>query len=80
MFLVVKGVDGRKGIGVRRHFDETETATSTGLAILDHLSASHLAKRRKQVFQVGTRDRERQIADVQLLAHLQPPRTWDVLR
>ena len=64
MFLVVQGVDGRKGIGVRRHLDEAETATPTRLAILDHLSTSHLAKRREQVFQVGIRDRERKIADV----------------
>ena len=73
MFLVVQGVDGRKSIGVGRHLDEAESTTPTGLAILDHLSTSHLAKWREQVFQVGIRDRERKIADVQLLAHLQTP-------
>ena len=68
--LVVQCVDGREGIGVRRHLNKAETATPTCLAILNHLSASHLAKRREQVFQVGIRDRESKIADVQLLAHL----------
>jgi hypothetical protein len=73
MLLIVKGVDGRKGIGVRRHLDKAETTAATRLAILDHLGASHLAKWREQVFQVGVRDRERKIADIQLLAHLQAP-------
>ena len=74
MLLVVKGVDSRKSIGVRRHLDKAEATTPARLAILDHLGASHLAKRRKQIFQVGIRDREREIADIQLLAHLQTPR------
>ena len=76
MFLVVKGINGRESIGVRCHLDEAEATASTCLAIFDHLGASHLTKRREQVFQVGIRDREREIADVQLLAHLQPP--WDL--
>jgi hypothetical protein len=80
MFLVVQGVDRRKGIGVGCHFDEAEATTPTCLAIFDHLSASYFAKRREQVFQVGIRDRERKIADIQLLAHLRTPWTWDVLR
>jgi hypothetical protein len=76
MILVVQGIDGRKGISVRRHLNEAEAATPTCLAILDHLSASHFAKRREQVLQVGTRYRESKITDVQLLAHLfEPPRT-----
>jgi len=73
MFLVVEGVDGRKGIGVGRHLDEAEATTPTSLAILDHLSASYLTKWREQLFQVGIRDREGKIADVQLLAHLRLP-------
>jgi hypothetical protein len=73
VLLIVKGLDGRKGISVRRHLDEAETATSARLAILDYLCAPHFAKRREQVFQVGICDRESKIADVQLLAHLRLP-------
>jgi hypothetical protein len=80
MLLVVKSVNGRERIGVGRHFDKAKATTSTRLAILDHLGTSHLAKRREQVFQIGIRDREREIADIQLLAHLQPPEIWDMLR
>ena len=64
MILVMEGVDGRKGIGVSRHFDKAEAAAPTCLPILDDLCAFYLAKRREQIFQVGTRDRERKIADV----------------
>ncbi len=74
MLLVVQRVNGRERIGVRRHFDKAEAAAPTRLAILDYLGTSHFAERRKQIFQVGIRDRERKIADIQLLAHLQTPR------
>ena len=80
MFLVMQSINGGQSIGVGRHLDESKATTPTRLAILDHLSASHFAKWREQVFQVGIRDRERKIADVQLLAHLQTPQTWDVRR
>jgi hypothetical protein len=73
MFLVVERVDGREGIGVRCHLNEAETAASARLPVLDHLSTSHFAKRREQLFQVGVRDREREIADIQLLTHRQTP-------
>jgi hypothetical protein len=64
VFLVVQGVYGCKGIGVGHHFDKAEAAAPARLAVLDHLSTSHLAKRCEQVFQVSIRDRERKITDV----------------
>jgi hypothetical protein len=64
VFLVVQRVDRCKGVGVRRHLDKAEAATAPGLSVFDYLSTSHLAKRREQVFQVGIRDREREIADI----------------
>ena len=73
VFLVVQSVDGREGIGVRCHLDEAEAAAATCLPVLDDLSTSHFAKRREQLFQVGVRDREREIADIQLLTHRQTP-------
>jgi hypothetical protein len=73
VFLVVQSVDSREGIGIGCHLDEAEAATTPCLSVFDYLSTSHLAKRREQIFQVGIRDRERKIADVQLLAHLQTP-------
>jgi hypothetical protein len=47
VFLVVQRIDGREGIRVRCHLDEAEAAASTRLPVLDHLSTSHLAKRRE---------------------------------
>ena len=73
MVLIVQGVDGRKGISVRRHLDEAEATTPTSLSVHNHLRASHFAEWGEQVFQIGISHRKCEIADIQLLAHLQPP-------
>jgi hypothetical protein len=56
VLLVVQSVDGSESIGVRCHLDEAEAAAATRLPVLDDLSTPHLAKRRKQFFQVSVRD------------------------
>ncbi len=74
MVLVVQRVDGREGLGVRCHLDEAEPTAPTRLSVHNHLRASHFAKWGEQIFKVGISDRECEIADIQLLAHLQTPR------
>jgi hypothetical protein len=70
VFLVVQGVDGRNDNGVARHPDEAKPAASARLSVDNHLRTSHFAKWSEQIFQFGITDREREIADIQLLAHL----------
>jgi hypothetical protein len=76
MVLVVQGVDGREGLGVSSHLDEAESAAPTCLSVHNHLRASHLAEWGEQFFQIGISHRKCEIADKQLLDHLQPP--WDL--
>ena len=73
MVLVVQGVDGRHGIGVAPHLDEAEPAAPARLPVDDYLRASHFAEWDEQFFQLGIANREREIANIQLLAHLQAP-------
>ena len=74
MLLVVQGVDRGLSSRIRPHFHKSKPSASARLPIHHHLCTSHLAKRGEQVFKVGIGNRKRKIADVQLLAHLQPPR------
>ncbi len=76
MVLVVQGVDGRHGIGVAPHLNEAEPAAPARLPVDDHLRTSHFAEWGEQFFQLGIANRECEIANIQLLAHLQAP--WDL--
>jgi hypothetical protein len=74
MLLIMQGIDRGLSSRIRAHFHKAKSSASARLPINHHLCASHLAKRGEQVFKVGIGNRKRKIADVQLLAHLQPPR------
>jgi hypothetical protein len=69
----MQGVDGRQGVGVISHLDESKPAAPARLSVDDHLGTSNLTEGSEQLFKVGIADRERKIADIQLLAHLQTP-------
>jgi hypothetical protein len=73
MLLIVQGVNRGLSSRIRPHFHKAKPSASARLPINHHLCASHLAKRGEQVFKVGIGNRKRKIADIQLLAHLQPP-------
>src|SRR5262249_55095343 len=54
------------------HFDECEPARAAGFAIHHHLRARHLAVLAKDFTQLVFRCLERQVPDVQFLAHILP--------
>jgi hypothetical protein len=51
VFLAVERCDGRLGLRVTAHLDETETLATTGLPISDNFRALHAAVRAEQLLQ-----------------------------
>ena len=67
--LAVEGRDGRLQTFVGLHFHETEAARTAGLAIRDHLGASHGAVSSKHRLQVSRRGGPGEVSHVNLPGH-----------
>ena len=57
-----------------RHLDEAEATRAAGLPVHNDLRFDHGAEWRESRLQVFVRGRERQVPDIQILAHRHPPR------
>lgn len=79
MFFVVQTLDGRLGLLVGSHFDEGKTLASSRVAILNDLSADHVAELSKQLLQGVVGRSVTQITDIQPLSHLKSPQSGQAI-
>jgi hypothetical protein len=73
MLSAVQGGDGRLGLGVAGHLDESESLAPASIAVVDDLGRNNLPMSREQLFQHRAINVVAQVSDVQLLTHCVSP-------
>jgi hypothetical protein len=73
VLLTVEGRDRRGGFIIIGHFDETETLTTAGVAVIDDLRRNNLAMLTEELLELRAVNVIAQIPHVQLLSHFESP-------